>query len=191
MNLYQLEQEQNQLADLVLESGDITDEQNQIIAAWIEDTEKALGEKIDKYLNLAAECEGLDAIGKEEAAKISKRRKAATGLRERLRQVLMNYFERNIITGKISTPQGRRVGVENCAKAIDIEATMVPDEYCKIIIAVPLNAAAYILEYLFREHNFEAQAEHTIDRKMIEADMKAGKDIPGCKFVGGKRLAVR
>lgn len=189
MNIYQIEQEQNQLADLVLESGEITDEQNQILASWIEDTEKALGEKIDAYLNLAAECEGLDAIGKEEAAKISKRRHAATALRERLRKVLMNYFERNIITGKIQTPQGRRVGVENCAASLEIDEQAVPQEYLEAHIVVPY--AYYSASETAEAYSGSAKIAFVVDREKIKAAMKAGIEVPGCKYTGGRRLAVR
>lgn len=190
MNLYQLEQEQNQLADLVLESGDITDEQNQILAQWIEETETSLGEKIDKYLNLSVECEGLDEIGKIEAAKIAKRRKAASALRDRLRGILLAYFERNFITGKISTPQGRRVGVENCAPALEIDENQVPVEYYDIVLVVPWSLKAS--KELSSQADLHGGGVTLVpDKEKIKADMKAGKEIPGCTYKGGKRLAVR
>lgn len=116
-------------------------------------------------LNVEAEAEAIDAI----ADKLAKRADALRNRTEHLRSYLMFNMKRSGITEIKAIDGTFSAKIRQNPEAVFIaDAESIPSDYDRII-----------------------PERREPDKAKIKADLKAGKDVPGCKLVRGERLELK
>jgi len=147
MKLFEIGNELHTLADLLEETGgEITEANSAAVDQWFKELEDNQGEKLDKYIWLIAETDGLRAVAQSQADIYQKAAKVRANTVEALKRRLFDYLRYTNQT-KVVTPTGRELKVvgNGGSKPIDISPTANPDnipqEFVKVVMTKSIDTA--------------------------------------------------
>lgn len=176
MKLFEIGNELHALLDLLEESGgEINETNREAVDVWFKEMEVNQGEKLDRYINLISETDGLRALAQAEADRYQKgadvRKKSVESLKRRLFDY-MQYTNQ----AKVVTPTAREVklvgngGMKPIEWQSDLNPEEISDEFAKTVTTVT----------------------RVIDRDAVRIALEAGRELPFAKLLErGKRLAIK
>ena len=166
MNLYQLSERYNEIADLAFDESDDDGQISREFVRLMSICEDNINTKLGAMCRVIRELEAVEEAAKVEAARLSEKRRQAASHVTRIKGYIKESLE-ILGTSKLKVDDLFTVAIQASPVSLEIDN----------FDAVP--------------HEFDKPPVRMIDNARVKDALKAGQQIPGCSLVQGTHVRIR